>query len=76
MVSPAIATVVKMLETLPEETQSQAVEHLREWLADLEDEAAWDESFARTRTKLSEATQQVRKQIAEGKAEPMDFSRL
>lgn len=39
MVSPAIATVVKMLETLPEETQLQAVERLREWLADMEDEA-------------------------------------
>ena len=48
MVSPAIATVVKMMETLPEETQSQVVEHLREWLMDMEDEATWDESFAST----------------------------
>jgi len=29
MKSNAIATVVKMIETLPEETQDQVVEHLR-----------------------------------------------
>lgn len=76
MVSAAIATVVKMMETLPEETQSQVVEHLREWLLDMEDEAAWDESFARTQKGLYDAAQDAHKQIAEGKAKPMDFSRL
>ncbi len=76
MVSPSIATVVKMMEALPEETQSQVVEHLREWLLDVEDEAAWDESFARTQRKLYKAAQDARKQVAEGKAEPMDFGRL
>jgi len=76
MVSPAIVTVVKMLETLPEETQVQVVEHLREWLAELEEEAAWDKSFAKSQKQLYETAQEVRKQIAEGKAEPMDFDRL
>lgn len=32
MVSTAIATVVKMMETLPEDTQDQVVEHLRRLL--------------------------------------------
>ena len=76
MVPPAITTIVKMMENLPEETQSQVVEHLREWLLDMEDEAMWDESFARTQKKLYKAAQDVRKQVADGKAEPMDFSRL
>ncbi len=76
MVSPAIATVIKMMETLPEETQSQVVKHLREWLLELEDESTWDESFARTHKGLYKAAQDSRKQIAEGKAEPMDFDRL
>lgn len=76
MVSPAITTIVKMMETLPEETQSQVVEHLREWLMDMEDEATWDESFARTQKELYEAAQDARKQVAEGKGEPMDFNRL
>ena len=76
MVTPSIATVVKMMEALPEETQSQVVEHLREWLLDMEDEAIWDESFARTQKQLYEAAQDVRKQVAEDKSEPMDFNRL
>lgn len=76
MVSPAITTIVKMMETLPEETQSQVVEHLREWLLDMEDESMWDESFARTQKKLYEAAQDVREQVADGKAEPLDFNRL
>ena len=76
MVTPAIETVIKMLETLPEETQSQVVERLREWLADFEDEAAWDESFAKTQKTLHEAARQARRQIAEGRSEPMDFNKL
>jgi hypothetical protein len=76
MVTPAITTIVKMMENLPEETQSQVVEHLREWLLDMEDESMWDESFARTQKKLYKAAQDVRKQVADGKAKPMDLSRL
>jgi hypothetical protein len=76
MVTPAIETVIKMLETLPEETQSQVVERLREWLADFEDEAAWDESFAKTQKTLHEAARQARRQIAEGRSGPMDFNKL
>ena len=76
MVSPAITTIVKMMEALPEETQSQVVEHLREWLLDMEDESMWDESFAKTQKKLYEAAQDASKQVADGKAEPMDFNRL
>jgi len=76
MVSSAIATVIKIMENLPEETQSRAAEHLREWLLALEDESAWDESFAKTQKGLYRAAQTVRKQVAEGKAKPMDFERL
>jgi hypothetical protein len=41
MTSTAIATVTKMLESLSETVQDQVVEHLREYLADLQDEHAW-----------------------------------
>jgi len=33
MASPAIANVVEMLEALPETTQNQVAEHLREYIA-------------------------------------------
>jgi predicted DNA-binding protein (UPF0251 family) len=76
MVTPAIETIVKMLEYQPEEIQSQAVEYLQLWLAELEDEARWNENFGRSQKGLHRTAQEARKQIAEGKAEPMDFDRL
>ena len=44
MVSTAIATVVKMIESLPEDAQDQVVEHLRVYLKDLRDERRWDKT--------------------------------
>ena len=51
MSSTAIATVTKMLESLPEPAQDQVVEHLREYLEDLQDELQWDALF-RTQPQL------------------------
>jgi hypothetical protein len=76
MVTPAIETIVKMLEYQPVEIQSQAVEHLQMWLAELEDEARWDEDFSRSQMGLYKTAQEARRQIAEGKSDPMDFDRL
>lgn len=76
MVTPAIETALKMLESLPEEAQTRAVEHLREWLATVNEEAEWDQTFAKPSEKLYEAAKKARLQIAEGKAEKMDFDRL
>jgi hypothetical protein len=76
MVSPAFTTILKMIEDLPETRQNQLADHLREYLADLEDEELWDETFARTQDKLAYATHEAERQIAEGKSEPMDFNRL
>lgn len=76
MSSAAIATVVKMLESLPETVQDQVVEHLREHLADLQDELVWGDLFARTQPQLAEAARRARQEIAEGKAQPMDHDQL
>jgi hypothetical protein len=76
MVTPAIETIVKMLEIQPEQIQSRAAEHLQAWLAELEDEALWDDDFARSQKGLYRSAQEARKQIPEGKSEPMDFDRL
>ena len=48
MSSPAITTVVKMMESLPQDLQDTIAEHLREYLADLQDELKWDNSFKKT----------------------------
>ena len=58
-----------MMESLPEIRQEQVVDHLREYLLDLEDEFRWDESFKRTQGKLSEVANQVRNDIEETKTE-------
>lgn len=76
MSSTAIATVEKMLESLPEEMQERVVEHLREYILDLQDELRWDALFKRTQDKLVAAARRAKEQIAAGKAEPMDFERL
>ncbi|HEX9840883.1 MAG TPA: hypothetical protein VGA72_16150 [Anaerolineales bacterium] len=76
MVTPAVNTIIKMIEQLPEADQEKVAEHLREYLADLEDEEKWDQAFAKSQDKLAQAAREARKQIAEGKSEPMDFDKL
>jgi len=76
MSTATIETVVKMLETLPISAQERAVEHLREYIEDLKDEAQWDAQFDAHSNKLSEMAARARKEIAEGKAAPMDFEKL
>jgi hypothetical protein len=76
MASEATMTIMKMLETLPEQSQNRVVEHLREYIEDLRDEAIWDESFFRTQANLISEAQRVRKEIAEGKASPLDIETL
>jgi hypothetical protein len=60
MSSPAITTIVKMVESLPDDLQERVAEHLREFIADLEDEARWETSFKQTRTSLIAAAQQAK----------------
>ena len=76
MSSPAIATVLTMIESLPEDIQDRVVEHLREYIQDLHEELKWDESFKQTQSKLIAAARRAKQEIAEGLAEPMDYDRL
>ncbi len=76
MASNAITTIVKMLESIPESEQERVAEHLREYLADLHDEEIWDDLYNRTKPKLTEAAQRVRREISEGKAKPLDHDDL
>ncbi|HLM00118.1 MAG TPA: hypothetical protein VK400_03620 [Pyrinomonadaceae bacterium] len=76
MSTAIIETVVKMLETLPVSVQERAIEHLREYIEDLKDEAHWDVQFDKSSAKLSETAAIARKEISEGKAAPMDFEKL
>jgi hypothetical protein len=72
MSSPAITTIVKMVESLPDNLQEQVADHVRDYIAGLADEQIWDMSFNRTPNNLIAATQQAKQEIAAGLAVPID----
>jgi uncharacterized iron-regulated protein len=76
MSSENIATVIKMMESLPETAQEQLVEHLREYIENLRNELEWDGLVQKTQSKLVQAARQARQDIAAGKAKPMDYDQL
>jgi hypothetical protein len=76
MSSAAITTIIKMVESLSDDLQERVSEHIREYIADLEDEAKWESSIDRTRPNLVAAARQANQEIAEGKSVPMDYDRL
>ena len=61
-----------MMESLPEPAQDQMVAHLREYLADLQDEVRWDTLFKETRPQIIAAARRARQEIAQDHAQPMD----
>lgn len=76
MSSNAIATIVKMVELLPDAAQNQVAEHLRDYIQDLQDEAHWDAQFNATQPQLIVAARNAKRQIAEGKARPLNLDDL
>ena len=73
MSSRAIATLVKIMESLPETLQDKVVEHLREYLEDLRDEEQGNLSFENTQQSLIVAAQRAKQEISAGKAQPLDI---
>ncbi|MBT3272249.1 MAG: hypothetical protein HN368_03770 [Spirochaetales bacterium] len=65
-----------MLESLPEETQNRIVEHLRDYLDDLSDEMKWDHLFENTQGQLVEAARRAKREMAQGKSQPLDLDQL
>jgi hypothetical protein len=76
MSSNSITTIVKMVESLPDELQDRLVEQVRTYIADLEEEAKWEKSFKNTPASLIAAARQAKREIVEGKSTPMDYDQL
>ncbi len=76
MTSTAVMTLVKMVESLPDTAQEQVVEHLREYIAILQDELQWNATFKKTQSQLSAAARRAKKEITEGRATPLDHRQL
>jgi hypothetical protein len=73
MSSPVITTIVKMVESLPDNLQEQVADHVRDYIAGLADQQIWDMSFKRTQNNLIAAAQQAKQEIAAGLAVPIDY---
>ena len=71
MASTAIATVIKMIESLPEDAQDHVVEHLRDYLEEMKDDVKWDNAFRKTQPKLIAAARRAKRDIADGRAKPL-----
>jgi hypothetical protein len=65
-----------MLEELPEATQNQIVEHLREYIEDFQDESRWENTFKKTQGKLAAAARRAKQEIADGQANRLDYDQL
>lgn len=76
MSSTAVVTLVKMVELLPDTAQDQVVEHLREYIATLQDELKWDATFKKTQPQLIAAARRAKQEIAAGLATPLDLDQL
>ena len=76
MSSETIATDVKMLESLPDSAQNEVAEHLRNYIAEIQDDIRWDGLFQSTESKLTAMARQAKKDIAHGKARPMNLDEL
>jgi hypothetical protein len=72
MNTTSIYTVIKMMETLPEDLQAQVAEHIRDYIDELRDEEVWEALYLKTRDGQSKAAHHARKQINEGQAKPFD----
>jgi len=70
MSTMAVATMTKMMESLPETLQNQVLDHLREYLEELQDEIEWDRQFRRTQPQLIAAARRAKQEIAQGQAQP------
>lgn len=64
------------MESLPASLQERVTDHLREYINDLQDEIKWDNSFAKSQSKLVDAARLAKQEIAEGKAVALDFNQL
>ena len=64
--------MVKMIEPLSVKMQEQVLNHLREYIQDLQDDFIWDNSFNNSQDRLINAAQKARREIAEGLAKSIN----
>ena len=71
-----ITTIIKIIESIPDSHQEKIIEYLKEYIADIQDELKWNQSFQKTQNKLVEVATQVKEKIIQGEAKTMDYKQL
>jgi len=69
-------TIIKMIESLPFNIQERILRDVQAIVAEAFDESEWQSKFEKKEEKLIAVAKRVKKQVAAGKAKPMDYSRL
>ena len=76
MSSENIATITKIMESLPDSTQEKVIEYLREYLATLQEEKEGDYLVNKNQNKLIDFARKAKQEMLEGKAQLMDYEQL
>lgn len=71
-----IKTINKLLESLPEDKQEQVLNHLYEYITDLQDEIKWNLLFRESEHELAEMAREVKEEIKKGNIENFDYDKL
>ncbi|NCB40067.1 MAG: hypothetical protein EOM80_15000 [Erysipelotrichia bacterium] len=72
----AMAKIVKMLESLPEQVQEDVMDHLRQYIEEIKDESKWNDSFGKSHNKLAAAAKKSRKEFQDCRSESMNLKKL
>ena len=65
-----------MLESLPENKQEQVLNHLYNYITELQDEIKWDLLFKNSEKEISRIAREVKEEIKKGNIEDFDYDRL
>ena len=76
MSAASVATVVKMMESLPDAAQERVTDHLREYMEELREEIEWEATFAASRDAFVAGARKARRETAAGLAKPVDPEQL
>ncbi|GAB6163487.1 hypothetical protein JCM12298_26470 [Desulfothermus naphthae] len=76
MKGTTLNTINKMLESLPENKQEQVLNHLYNYITELQDEIKWDLLFKKSEKEISRIAREVKEEIKKGNIEDFDYDRL
>jgi len=65
-----------MLESLPENKQEQVLNHLYNYITELQGEIKWDLLFKNSEKEISRIAREVKEEIKKGNIEDFDYDRL